>query len=267
MLHGLASYQPSRSTPSKVEARPIAGRGMVVQASLRMRHRGCVSESFRGETVMMQVSGERGSDVWVLRAPTPALLDAAIARCEAYVQNKAAYLDRSPTSAVFRGINSPAGTIATIRATPCSILWPVVYRDGLEHYTILAPDRGALAEVVDRLGKLGDVVVERVAEVPMAALEVGGSLADLATGLTARQLEALRAAARSGYYQVPRPVDAADIARQLHVSRATFQEHLRKAERQVLEGFVAAVERHPGLQEAAAVRPGRKRGLKRRRRG
>lgn len=239
---------------------------MVVQASLRMRHHGCVSETFHGETVMMQVSGERGYDVWVLRAPTPALVDAALLRCEAYVDNKAEVLDRAPTSVVFRGINSPAGTLAAIRASACSILWPVVYREGLEYYTLLAPDRDTLARVVERLGTMGEVAVERVASVPPAALEVGGSLADLASRLTARQLQALRAAAKAGYYKVPRPADAAAIARGLDLARATFQEHLRKAEGQILEAFIEAVDRHPGLSEAAAVRPGRRRAVRRARR-
>ena len=48
--------------------------------------------------------------------------------------------------------------------------------------------------------------------------------------LTERQREALRAADRVGYYEVPRQGSVADVAAELGLSTSAAGEHLRKAE-------------------------------------
>ena len=52
--------------------------------------------------------------------------------------------------------------------------------------------------------------------------------------LTARQREALQVARQQGYYEWPREVSATELATDLGVSKATFLEHLRKAEATLL---------------------------------
>jgi len=52
--------------------------------------------------------------------------------------------------------------------------------------------------------------------------------------LTVRQREALQVARRRGYYEWPREVSATELATELGVSKATFLEHLRKAEATLL---------------------------------
>ena len=52
--------------------------------------------------------------------------------------------------------------------------------------------------------------------------------------LTARQHEAIELARRHGYYEWPRETSAAELAAALGVSKATFLEHLRKAEAKLL---------------------------------
>jgi predicted DNA-binding protein (UPF0251 family) len=53
--------------------------------------------------------------------------------------------------------------------------------------------------------------------------------------LTDRQLEALRTAYESGYFQRPRRANATDVAEELGISRSTFAEHLAAAQRKLFE--------------------------------
>ena len=58
--------------------------------------------------------------------------------------------------------------------------------------------------------------------------------ADLSSALTDRQHEALRKAYVAGFFEWPRPVDGDALAESMGVSRPTFHQHLRIAERKVL---------------------------------
>lgn len=57
----------------------------------------------------------------------------------------------------------------------------------------------------------------------------------LATDLTARQREALAAARRVGYYEIPRTGSVADVAAALDCAPSTASNHLRKAEIRLVE--------------------------------
>lgn len=57
--------------------------------------------------------------------------------------------------------------------------------------------------------------------------------------LTPRQREVLIAAYRGGYYDVPRRADSARIARSLGLGKATIVEHLRKAEKRLLDQLMS----------------------------
>jgi predicted DNA binding protein len=55
--------------------------------------------------------------------------------------------------------------------------------------------------------------------------------------LTDRQLTALRMAYYSGFFDWPRQVDGDELATMMDISRSTFHQHLRIAERKVLDSF------------------------------
>lgn len=59
--------------------------------------------------------------------------------------------------------------------------------------------------------------------------------ADLEDRLTERQLTALRTAYISGFFDWPRTVDGDELSAAMNISRSTFHQHLRVAERKVLE--------------------------------
>ncbi|MFW5895826.1 MAG: helix-turn-helix domain-containing protein [archaeon] len=71
--------------------------------------------------------------------------------------------------------------------------------------------------------------------------------------LSERQSEVVTAALRRGYYEWPREVDAETLAADLGVAHSTFLEHLRKAERALLEDALSRGGRsaNPSPDEAA----------------
>ncbi|MFW6318364.1 MAG: bacterio-opsin activator domain-containing protein, partial [Halorubrum sp.] len=56
--------------------------------------------------------------------------------------------------------------------------------------------------------------------------------------LTERQRDALKTAELNGYFEWPRPVDGSEIAEQMGITRQTFHQHLRAAERKLVEAYV-----------------------------
>ena len=56
--------------------------------------------------------------------------------------------------------------------------------------------------------------------------------------LTDRQQDALKAAHLNGYFEWPRPVDGDEIAETLDITRQTFHQHLRAAERKLVAAYV-----------------------------
>jgi len=60
----------------------------------------------------------------------------------------------------------------------------------------------------------------------------------LFSGLTEKQMEAVLAAHRYGYYNLPRAADVKAIASKEEVPRITFQEHLMKAENKLVSALI-----------------------------
>lgn len=233
---------------------------MVVKADLRIQHNGCLMTSLRPGTVAMQVSADEECDL-VLVQGEPAEVERVVRHIEADGLQPFDVMGRTATSALVRTRNPPAGVIPSILAAGCTILWPAVYRDGWEHYTLLAPSDARLHTLVRRLGHFGETVLEAASDVPAGSVGATVPVADLAAGLTKRQLEALRLAVRAGYYEVPRRVEARELAAQVGLGRSTFEEHLRKAELHAMRRFAGILDAHEGVAEAATKRAGRPRSL------
>lgn len=173
-------------------------------------------------------------------------------------------VNRTPNSVIVRGRNPPWGVVSTILAHNCTILWPAVWSGGHESYTVVAPTRQALDGLVQALERIGDVEIERVSDVPTESLNVSVPLADLTAGLTEKQLQVLRRAIEAGYYDAPRRTSSEALARSFGIGRSTLEEHLRKSERRVLEGFARVLAQQPALAKAATRKSGRPKATRRR---
>jgi predicted DNA binding protein len=130
-----------------------------------------------------------------------------------------------------------------IRRHGVLLLPPLRYHRGAKVCRLLAVSAAALTNCFRDLVESGfDVTVESKRQVSFARGDAP-LLAplDAMPTLTTRQREALRIAYEDGYYELPRETETEAIAAQLGVSRRTAEEHLRRAERKVMDSVVRYV--------------------------
>lgn len=226
---------------------------MVLEARLRVRHHGCFTEDVIEGAHMTQVSADRHHGLSVLHATSPEQMARILERMNLDVK-EASIIEQTERSVVLRATLRGDGVIATIHGFGCSVVWPAIYTKGHEWYSVLVPSRERLRALVERLADMGDVAVERVTDVAPEALDVAVTVSTLTNRLTERQLLVLQRAIAEGFYDTPRRTSAAKLAKSFGVSRSTLDEHLRKAERGVMEGFANVLAAHPTLARAAAKR-------------
>ncbi|SFF96058.1 hypothetical protein SAMN04488063_0935 [Halopelagius inordinatus] len=118
----------------------------------------------------------------------------------------------------------------------CLYQSPTIYRQGWEHYTVVAFDS---EDIRDLLGDLrADREIELLSKTSIAEKQIPHSMLapanQLFENLTDRQLAALQLALESGYYEQPRKTSLRELAGQTTVARSTYEEHLRKAENKLL---------------------------------
>ena len=99
----------------------------------------------------------------------------------------------------------------------------------------LATDADVRA-VIDRLGeRCAGVELTARRHQPVAARRRGGIRESLESALTDRQLEALRTAYGSGFFEWPRETTSEGVADMLDVTQPTVNRHLRVSQRKLLE--------------------------------
>ena len=90
-------------------------------------------------------------------------------------------------------------------------------------YTVLFFRREDLKAIIDDFREIGDVTLGKVTKFNESTAK-----------LTDRQFEVVECALNEGYFEWPRDADSEEVAAKLGVSRATFLEHLRKAQSKLL---------------------------------
>jgi predicted DNA binding protein len=236
---------------------------MVLEARLRIRHHGCISEKLQGRSHAAQISADRNADLLVMHGEDEMQVEDFLEGCRRTQPMAPEVISRTPTSVVLRGQNPRNGVVANILGSGCAILWPSVWANGEESYTILAPTRERFDDALRRLAPISSVSVESLADVPTEAISVNVPLSDLTSALTERQLLVLQRAIAEGYYASPRRTSTEDLAKAFGVTRSTLEEHLRKAEQRVLMGFASVLAAQPVLAKSATRRPGRPPGITR----
>ena len=113
---------------------------------------------------------------------------------------------------------------------------PTVHRDGWEQYSLIAFDEGDIQALHADLD--ADREIDVVSKTRLEETEIPHSLLtpidQLFGELTDRQLAALQLALEHGYYEQPRACSTSELAERTTVARATFEEHLRKAENKLI---------------------------------
>jgi predicted DNA binding protein len=104
--------------------------------------------------------------------------------------------------------------------------------------TVAFPDETAARAAFEHLqSRYGDVELTGYRERERESDTAGGFVAAVEDDLTERQLTALRTAYLSGYFEWPRPVSGDEVAESMDITRATFHQHLREAQRKLAAAF------------------------------
>lgn len=118
----------------------------------------------------------------------------------------------------------PCGAMPIIRTNHGMLQGTDRVKGNQRIYDIAVFRREDLRAIVAELREIGSARVVRL--MPYAS--------ETAT-LSSRQAEVVRAALEAGYYEWPREVDATELAAELDIAHSTLLEHLRKAERKLIE--------------------------------
>ncbi|WP_327050511.1 helix-turn-helix domain-containing protein [Halomicrococcus gelatinilyticus] len=120
----------------------------------------------------------------------------------------------------------------------CLLVPPLRYADGEKWCRVLALDPANLAALYRDLADAFPVTVESKREVESVAADRPLYAPETALpDLSPRQREALSSAREAGYYRIPRETTTAELASEMGVDRRTFEEHLRRAENKLVDGF------------------------------
>mgnify|MGYP002276768992 FL=1 len=118
----------------------------------------------------------------------------------------------------------------------CLYQSPTIYRQGWEHYTVVAFDGDDIRELLGDLRS--DREIDLLSKTSISETQIPHSMlapaSQLFEDLTDRQLAALQLALDRGYYEQPRKTSLRELAEQTAVARSTYEEHLRKAENKLL---------------------------------
>lgn len=109
-------------------------------------------------------------------------------------------------------------------------------------YNVLFYQIDDLKGIVDNFRSIGSVSLEKLEEFESSPRD----------SLTERQYEVVELALDRGYFQWPRDTPSEELAAELDISRATFLEHLRKAEAELLS---KALEAYRGVEQPPEQRP------------
>lgn len=108
-------------------------------------------------------------------------------------------------------------------------------------YTVLFFRREDLKAMIDDFNETGEATLGKVSK-----------FNESTAGLTDRQFEVIECALEEGYFEWPRDASSEEIAEKLGVSRATFLEHLRKAQSKLL---TEAIEEDDRANQGGYVEP------------
>lgn len=120
----------------------------------------------------------------------------------------------------------------------CLHVPPLRYVDGGKLLRVLALDGDDLASFYADVADAFDVTVHAKRDRTTAGATLDTGPDDPLADCSDRQRDALVAAWRAGYYAIPRESSTAALADDMGVDRRTFEEHLRIAERRVVDDLL-----------------------------
>jgi len=114
---------------------------------------------------------------------------------------------------------------------------PVAIKNGYEEWNISSFERKKLESVIKEIEKWKDKFPEftlhSITQTKMQDIH----FPKIMPHLPEKQKHAFEIALKRGYYNFPRKIDLGKLAKEMHISTATFHENLRKAEAKLLPFF------------------------------
>ncbi|MFB6298637.1 MAG: helix-turn-helix domain-containing protein [Halobacteriales archaeon] len=209
------------------------------QASFRLRHE-CPYRELSGRFPNLTIREWYLSDCQLLEITAPdASQDALLEEIDKLGTILHRSADESGLHVVTKACLCPVENSIIDRFEEHNCLYqpPTIHRQGWEQYSLIAFDETDIQALhadlesdreVDVLSKTG----LKESEIPHSLLT---PIDQLFGELTDRQLAALQLALEKGYYNQPRQCSTSELAEQTTVARATFEEHLRKAENKLID--------------------------------
>ncbi|MFO7925262.1 MAG: helix-turn-helix domain-containing protein [Halobacteriota archaeon] len=127
----------------------------------------------------------------------------------------------------------------------CLLVAPLRYERGEKRFQVVALKSSQISQFYHDLVDDGKrVTVDSKRELESVDLHRDEPLiapSDMISDFTCRQREVLETAHDDGYYELPRKTTTAEIAKKLGITRRTVEEHLRRGEKKVMDGFVGQI--------------------------
>ncbi|MDB9235420.1 helix-turn-helix domain-containing protein [Halorubrum ezzemoulense] len=112
-------------------------------------------------------------------------------------------------------------------------------RNGSESFDLLLTDREYLSDAVELLERFGPVKIEYVSsDFQRRTTPSVTEWNKLFDSITPRRRTMLNKALEAGYFDIPRGSTLEEIADDLDIAKTTASQHLRKAERSIMEFFI-----------------------------
>ena len=132
------------------------------------------------------------------------------------------------------------GTIKSFLKAGIIVLEPLYVRNGVKYFDVLARDQRALQRAIQMIQDVSPVPVdieifEEDLNITREVMRFLLGDLNILSSLTKSEREALFRAYRMGYFEWPKKANSEVISKSLGISKATFIEHLRKAEKKILD--------------------------------
>ncbi|MHB1439880.1 MAG: helix-turn-helix domain-containing protein [Cuniculiplasma sp.] len=132
------------------------------------------------------------------------------------------------------------GMLKAVMAEDVFLLYPIIARNGVENFRLLSRNKSSLDMIVEQV-ESRNIIENRFSERVSVAEMVTDNLIKNSTpsvyGLTEREMETLKIAINSGYYEWPRKSDLGMISSGNRASKVTTLYHLRNAEKKIMEAI------------------------------
>lgn len=207
------------------------------EATLRLEPGGPYGEPTAGTETTVELWCNDHSDLLSIRGDASAVLAAVADRVG--IRDRIERDDR--TVVVTAGcLREQEGTVEEhLRRHGCLLVPPLRYARGAKLCRVLALDPADLTTLYRDLLEERTVTVESKRSIDDPTVETPTTRANVGPSqLSPRQRDALAVAVERGYYELPRETTTAEIATELEVGRRTAEEHLRRAERKIMQSLV-----------------------------